>query len=74
MIDIMFLCKHCTQLDTSQRSFITNSSLIARSLLERGGAGEQTQLMRNLAAVEEELTKKEQEMKRKSEYYNYHKE
>ncbi|XP_063868539.1 A-kinase anchor protein 9-like isoform X4 [Scylla paramamosain] len=65
LIDIMFLCKHCTQLDTSQRSFIASSGLMASSLVERGSAGEQTQLMRNLAAVEEELAKMEQEMKRK---------
>lgn len=67
MIDVSFLHKHLTKLDDDQRSLITSNSLLGNLPME-GGEVEQSRLLCNLAAAEEELAKREQEMKRKREY------
>ncbi|XP_050701004.1 A-kinase anchor protein 9-like isoform X3 [Eriocheir sinensis] len=65
LIDVLFLFKHHTKLDGSQHSLITSSSVLGNLPMETGEVGaDQSRLLRNLAAVEEELAKREQEMKR----------
>lgn len=86
LIELMFLQKHHTHLDMSQRSLISRSGLIATGSTDSSIAdvqgrppqygqngmegfvttGERTQLLRHMASLEEELSKKDQEMKRKS--------
>ncbi|XP_069957077.1 A-kinase anchor protein 9 isoform X3 [Cherax quadricarinatus] len=82
LIELMFLQKHQTHLDSSQKSLISKSGLIASGSAEgsiadseershqyglRTGVapGERTQLLRHMAALEEELSKSEKEMKAK---------
>ncbi|XP_045593928.1 A-kinase anchor protein 9 isoform X3 [Procambarus clarkii] len=82
LIDLMFLQKHQTHLDSSQKSLISRSGLIASGpadgsiadLQEKSSqydharsegivsTGERTQLLRRMAALEEELSKRDQEM------------
>ncbi|XP_042218573.1 A-kinase anchor protein 9-like isoform X3 [Homarus americanus] len=85
LIELMFLQKHQTHLDNSQRTLISQSGFIATGSTESSIAdiqersaqsvqgktedgvtvGERTQLLRHMAALEEELSKKDQEIKRK---------
>lgn len=84
LIELMFLQKHQSHLNTTQKSLISqtgllglesldNSSVPSREVSPKSGPSgidalgnrERTQLLRRMASLEEELGKKEREMKEK---------